>query len=298
MEAVVVGADGVAVFDALHRRRRASDALLYAFDLPELDGEDLRPFPLGERKAKLARLLARKPAGIVYNEHTEEDGVVVFRHACKMGLEGIVSKRQLVCGLEAIKTSVARWLPSDKAVHGRPALNGKNVVSLVRDALAKCPDEIPSPATTELLFIDDDPGLRESIRIDISSATNDLHNGQWKAATVVAGSAAEALLFWAIQRHPRRDTAREPNKPLERWDLHDYAVVARELDLIGESTLTQTMLAKDFRNLIHPGRSQRLGQVRDRATALSALAAVEHIARNLTSRAGRGDADVRRPVDR
>jgi bifunctional non-homologous end joining protein LigD len=53
----------------------------------------LRPRPLGDRKAKLAKLLMRAPAGIVYNEHTEEDGVVVFRHACKMGLEGIVSKR-------------------------------------------------------------------------------------------------------------------------------------------------------------------------------------------------------------
>jgi hypothetical protein len=52
-----------------------------------------RPLPLGERKAKLARLLARAPAGIVHNEHTEEDGAVVFRHACKLGFEGIVSKR-------------------------------------------------------------------------------------------------------------------------------------------------------------------------------------------------------------
>jgi len=73
-EAVVVGADGVAVFDALHRRHRASDALLYAFDLPELDGEDLRPLPLAERKAKLVRLLARVVAGIAFNEHTDEDG--------------------------------------------------------------------------------------------------------------------------------------------------------------------------------------------------------------------------------
>jgi len=71
-EVVVVGADGVAVFDALHRRHRASDALLYAFDLPELDGEDLRPLPLAERKAKLARLLARVAAGIAFNEHTDE----------------------------------------------------------------------------------------------------------------------------------------------------------------------------------------------------------------------------------
>jgi bifunctional non-homologous end joining protein LigD len=92
-EAVVVGHDGVAVFDALHRRHKATDAMLYAFDLLEHDGEDLRPRPLSDRKARLARLLARPPAGIVYNEHTEEDGAVVFRHACKLGFEGIVSKR-------------------------------------------------------------------------------------------------------------------------------------------------------------------------------------------------------------
>ena len=45
---------------------------------------------------------------------------------------------------------------------------------------------------------------------------------------------------------------------------------------------TQTRLAKDFRNLIHPGRAQRQGQTCDRATALSAVAAVEHIVRCLT----------------
>ena len=41
-EAVVTGLDGIAVFDALHRRRRAADAMLYAFDLMELNGKDLR----------------------------------------------------------------------------------------------------------------------------------------------------------------------------------------------------------------------------------------------------------------
>jgi bifunctional non-homologous end joining protein LigD len=92
-EAVVCGPDGVAVFDALHRRHKAMDAILYAFDLLELDGADLRPLPLGERKAKLASLLAGKPIAIGYNEHTDEDGATVFRHACKLGFEGIVSKR-------------------------------------------------------------------------------------------------------------------------------------------------------------------------------------------------------------
>ena len=93
-EAVVAGADGVALFDALHRRRRVTDAILQAFDLLELDGEDLRPLPLAQRKKRLARLLARVPPGIELTEHTDEDGATVFRHACAMGLEGIVSKRQ------------------------------------------------------------------------------------------------------------------------------------------------------------------------------------------------------------
>jgi bifunctional non-homologous end joining protein LigD len=92
-EAAVSGADGVAVFAALHRRRAAPDAILHAFDLLELNGKDLRLLPLGERKAKLARLLAGSTAGIVFNEHTDEDGPTVFRHACRFGLEGVVSKR-------------------------------------------------------------------------------------------------------------------------------------------------------------------------------------------------------------
>jgi bifunctional non-homologous end joining protein LigD len=87
------GADGVALFDALHRRGRVSEAILQAFDLLELDGVDYRPLPLGKRKDRLARLLARVPAGIALNEHTDARGELVFRQACAMGLEGIVSKR-------------------------------------------------------------------------------------------------------------------------------------------------------------------------------------------------------------
>jgi ATP-dependent DNA ligase len=92
-EAAVAGADGIAVFDALHRRHRADDAILYAFDLLEFNGKDLRMLPLSERKAKLEKLLARAQAALIFNEHTAEEGAVVFRHACMMGLEGIVSKR-------------------------------------------------------------------------------------------------------------------------------------------------------------------------------------------------------------
>jgi hypothetical protein len=66
---------------------------LYAFDLIEHDGEDIRNLPLLDRKAALARLLRNTQAGTLFNEHIVEDGPVVFAHACRLGPEGIVSKR-------------------------------------------------------------------------------------------------------------------------------------------------------------------------------------------------------------
>jgi bifunctional non-homologous end joining protein LigD len=68
---------------------------MWAFDLIELDGEDLRPDPLETRKCTLATLLMRAAPGLRFNGHMdEEDGSFVFYHACKLGLEGIVSKHK------------------------------------------------------------------------------------------------------------------------------------------------------------------------------------------------------------
>jgi bifunctional non-homologous end joining protein LigD len=64
------------------------------FDLLELDGEDWRPRPLEERKARLEKLLAKAPAGIQYSEHLEGDGAAIFALACGLGAEGIVSKHR------------------------------------------------------------------------------------------------------------------------------------------------------------------------------------------------------------
>src|SRR5262249_17860932 len=67
---------------------------LFAFDLIELDGSDLRRQPIEERKGALSRLLPRAPVAVRLCEHMEDDGPIVFKHACQMGLEGIVSKRK------------------------------------------------------------------------------------------------------------------------------------------------------------------------------------------------------------
>jgi bifunctional non-homologous end joining protein LigD len=94
-EAVCCDDDGRAIFDRIRYRRHDASAFLYAFDLIELNGDDLRREPLEVRKATLASVLARAGPGRRLNEHLEhEDGDIVFRHACKLGLEGIVSKRK------------------------------------------------------------------------------------------------------------------------------------------------------------------------------------------------------------
>jgi bifunctional non-homologous end joining protein LigD len=92
-EAVVCDDNGVAVFAKLRQRRNDRHVLLYAFDLLELDGQDLRRESLERRKILLARLLVRAKVGLQVNDHLAAAGDVVFRHACQLGLEGIVSKR-------------------------------------------------------------------------------------------------------------------------------------------------------------------------------------------------------------
>jgi bifunctional non-homologous end joining protein LigD len=93
-EAVCCDDNGVPSFDRLRYRRDDARVFLYAFDLIELDGDDMRREPLDVRKATLASLLKRAAPGLRLNEHIEADGPTVFAHACKMGLEGIVSKHK------------------------------------------------------------------------------------------------------------------------------------------------------------------------------------------------------------
>jgi bifunctional non-homologous end joining protein LigD len=92
-EVVWIGSDGAANFDALHSRVNDQRAVALAFDLMSLDGEDFRREPFSERKAVLRKVLRRTRRGIQYVEHTEGDGGEMFKAVCKLGLEGIVSKK-------------------------------------------------------------------------------------------------------------------------------------------------------------------------------------------------------------
>ena len=171
--------------------------------------------------------------------------------------------------------------------------NGTEVVALrtLHSLLDKCPDEAPVAGTSDPAFILDND-LRTDLHRDLGEVNRALQNGEWKGATVLSGSVVEALLLWALQNR-RTDadlkiaasilgkTVDLTKRPLERWDLSELVEFAHAAGLISGATRDATNLAKDFRNLIHPGRVQRVAQKCNRSTALIGLGAVEAVMNDL-----------------
>jgi len=94
-ELVVEGGSGASDFSALQAdlsEGRSDRFVFYAFDLMHLDGHDLTGAALMDRKAALARLLTGAPTVLRFSEHFDEDGEMILRHACRLSLEGVVSK--------------------------------------------------------------------------------------------------------------------------------------------------------------------------------------------------------------
>jgi len=201
---------------------------------------------------------------------------------------------EFVLAKSTIEEHLAIWRsrgPAGQMGH----VKGRDPVTIIRHALAKCPDEYPLPATTELLFIKD-VDLRDNIRRDLGAVNRALNNFEWKAATVLAGATIEALLHWRLQEVPpsaaevqsaintvvAAGKISNPHADMDRWELHHFIEIAAHLNLIKPDTASAANLARSFRNLIHPGRAARLAQNCDRATAYSAVGALEHVVRDLT----------------
>lgn len=171
-----------------------------------------------------------------------------------------------------------------------------NVLALLRAALVKCPDEAPAKGTVDLLFITDTE-LREDLRLDISTTYRTLKNLEWKPATVLAGSIIEALLLWAIDQRPAADRtaaisalrsatppglSQNPNNDLNRWVLDELIKVAHQMGIIRDDTASHCDMGREFRNLIHAGRSLRLNMRCTRGTAYSTVGAMELVIEDLS----------------
>jgi hypothetical protein len=203
------------------------------------------------------------------------------------------SVHQYLAGSSALRSGLATWQSGDKThmVSIVPGFNQVHPVLLVRNALARCHESVPEPDTAELQFIDD-ARFRESLRWDISIANSAFRNREWKPATVLAGSVMEAVLLWAIlaAKSADRDAAIAdargrkcdvPKKSPEHWYLPHYIEVASGLGAITKETTDAARVAKDFRNLVHPGRVLREGSC-DAGTAHFALGALHRVVRDVT----------------
>jgi hypothetical protein len=205
----------------------------------------------------------------------------------------------LVLAVSTIEETLEQWKISMRV--GAPAgemldVKGSNAVSVIRRVLVECPDEIPPSGATELLFVTD-PALRDNIRSDLGAVNRALNNAEWKAATVLAGAAIEALLHWRLQEPSPGQAAVQTavdklvaagtfsgklDRGIDYWTLHHFIEVAGELGLLLPDTCSSARLAQNFRNLIHPGRAARLNQVCNRPTAYSAVGALGHVIEDLT----------------
>ncbi len=207
---------------------------------------------------------------------------------------------EFISSLAAIREMLATWQNLEPqfftyTIGSVAGLRRHNAVTLVRQALALCPDEIPSTRTSELKFIEDEH-FRERLRLDVAAVEKALADSEWKAATVLAGSVIEALLLAVLEQHFQDNIAdsverlvtagvfRKRNSDPKYWDLHHYIEVATEVGAVEEETAKLVRLAKDYRNLIHPGKAQRLQQECNRSTALTAIAALDRVTADLMKR--------------
>jgi bifunctional non-homologous end joining protein LigD len=93
-EAVILRPDGHCDFNGLRSRAGGAQALMVAFDLLSLAECDLRKHPLKTRREQFCELVDGRHPGIVFSQEIEGDGPTVFEHACRLGAEGIISKRR------------------------------------------------------------------------------------------------------------------------------------------------------------------------------------------------------------
>lgn len=220
-------------------------------------------------------------------------GIVALAKAIPQELLGVSASdyARFVLAISTIEFHLAVWTARGP-IGNMELVDGTDVVSVLRRVLVTCPDEYPPPTTSELSFISD-TDLRDSIRRDLGAAHRAFANSEWKASIVLAGAAIEALLLWKLREPPRTkeevlDAAKagsernELDNDINKWGLEKYILVAERLGIIKGDTPTAARLAQNFRNLIHPGRAIRRQQTCDRATAHTALGALDHVIRDLT----------------
>jgi bifunctional non-homologous end joining protein LigD len=223
-EAVVTLPDGRTSFQALQAALKSQPGAInyFAFDLLELDGQDLTQLPLTERKAKLAALIGDGHGRIRYSDHIVGNGEKLLSSFCDAGLEGVISKRAdaRYSGSRSgswVKTKCIRrqefvvvgWTPSDKQRGFRSLLLGVNENGKLRYAgkagTGFSGDEIER--LMELMA----PLERTEPTVEVPRAA--VRGAHWIAPKLVAEIAYIEFTDEGVLRHPSYLGLREDKKP-------------------------------------------------------------------------------------
>jgi hypothetical protein len=172
---------------------------------------------------------------------------------------------------------------------------GKSVIKVIYNVLKACQDTFPASSAASLRFITDQK-TRDSISREIGSVESAVRNGEWKAATVLAGAAIEALLLWRLSSFSEEETSSAVTRCLKEgslghrpksnkldWTLPEMIETSAQLSILRSNTVTEARQCKDFRNLIHPGRVLASEAECNRGTAFSAVAALDFVVSDLAN---------------
>jgi bifunctional non-homologous end joining protein LigD len=223
-EAVVLLSDGRTSFHALQQALKEDRGAIeyFAFDLLELDGEDLTHLPVTERKQKLAALLGERHERLRYSDHIVGNGEKLFERFCGAGLEGVISKRVDARYIGArngqwTKTKCIRrqefviigWTPSDKARGFRSLLLGVNEGGTLRYA-GKAGTGFTADEIERLMTLMA-PLEQTAPTVDAPRAA--VRGAHWVKPKLVAEIAYIEVTADGVLRHPSYLGLREDKKP-------------------------------------------------------------------------------------
>jgi len=269
-EAVVLDDEGRSRFQALQAALKgAPDSIDYfAFDLLELNGEDLSQLPLTERKKKLQAILPRRSTRLRYSDHIIGNGEKLLHQFCAAQLEGVISKRvdsryvgsrigswlKIKC-IQRQEFVVVGWTPSDKSRSFRSLILGVH-----EDGALRYAGKVGTGFDTSEQF-----RLMDIMRpLEVKTATvtaprAEVRGAHWLKPRLVAEIAFTEMTNEGTLRHPSYLGLREDKKPeavVVEKPQHDAAPVTvpisnRERVIYPESQITKGQLA-DYYAAIAP----------------------------------------------
>lgn len=275
-EAVVIDAEGRSNFQALQNALKGAPATIdfYAFDLLQLDGEDLTRLPLLERKKKLEAILPAKNPVLRYSEHILGRGEELLDRFCAAGLEGVISKLADSSYVAARGTSwlkikcirrqefvIVGWTPSDKVRAFRSLILGVHDGGKLRYA-GKVGTGFDSAELLRLLKIMA-PLEQEAATVDAPRA--EVRGAHWLRPKLVAEIAFTEMTNEGTLRHPSYLGLREDKKP-EAVVLETERHAA---DLAASTTTTIAISNRD--RVIYPESNITKGQLADHYAEVAAI---------------------------